>query len=120
MTEHTTPNDNDIDNSSIGVSNESTVLVNFNAESKPSVVACEEVRPQDSDSDLWREMEAPWPATFQRAISLLASPIIKADRVKDLTRSPKPGNTPDAIRNRMLVSSAFNLCTVIGLLTSWS
>ncbi len=57
---------------------------------------------QDVDAELWREMGAPWPATFERTISLLASPIIQADRVNEMTKSPKPGNTPLALRRRMV------------------
>jgi hypothetical protein len=60
-----------------------------------------ESRP-DADADLWREMDAPWPATFERTISLLASPIIHADRVNEMTKSPKPGNTPVALRRIMV------------------
>ena len=120
MIGQSTPNNSDNNNSSISVPNESTPVINYHAKLKQSEVAGEKTGPQDSDNDLWHEMEAPWPATFERAISLLSSPVIKADRAKDLTRSPKPGNTPIAIRNRMLVSSAFNLCTMIGRLSSYT
>lgn len=37
------------------------------------------------------EMEEPWPATFERSIMLLASPIITAKEVDFVTHSPKPG-----------------------------
>ena len=87
----------------VGESNESTCLVGRDTESQDPEGAGDSGR-QDSDSDLWKEMDAPWPATFERAISLLASPVIKAQKAKDLTKSPKPGNTPVAIRRRMLVS----------------
>lgn len=56
----------------------------------------------NEDSYLWEELDAPWPATFERTISLFAYPIIKADRADDLTKSPKPGNTPIAIKRRMV------------------
>ncbi len=56
----------------------------------------------NGDSYLWEELGAPWPATFERTISLFASPYIKADRAHDLTKSPKPGNTPIAIKRRMV------------------
>ena len=48
------------------------------------------------------EMERPWPATFERSISLLASPMINAEEADHYTKSPKPGNTPLAERRRMV------------------
>ena len=47
------------------------------------------------------EMFRPWPATFERSISLLSSPIINAEKVDHFTKSPKPGNTPLAERRRL-------------------
>ena len=43
---------------------------------------------------LAEESEKPWPATFERSISLLASPIISTPQAEHFTRSPKPGGTP--------------------------
>lgn len=40
------------------------------------------------------EMERPWPATFERSISLLAGPTMDAKRIGKLTKSPKIGMTP--------------------------
>ena len=37
------------------------------------------------------EMQEPWPATFERSIMLLASPIITTKDVDFVTHSPKPG-----------------------------
>lgn len=54
------------------------------------------------DSSLWDEMDRPWPATFERSISILSSPLIKAEEVDHFTKSPKPGNTPLAERRRMV------------------
>ena len=54
------------------------------------------------NENLWDEMKRPWPATFERSISLLASPIINATEADSYTKSPKPGNTPLAIRRRMV------------------
>jgi len=100
----------------VGESNESTCLVGRDTESQDPEGAGDSGR-QDSDSDLWKEMDAPWPATFERAISLLASPVIKAQKAKDLTKSPKPGNTPVAIRRRMLKrSNSTNTPELDGLL----
>ena len=59
----------------------------------------------DSDSDpLLDEMSQPWPATFERSISLLASPVVRAKEVDHFTRSPKPGGTP-LTSIRQMVSS---------------
>eukprot|EP00980_Cylindrotheca_fusiformis_P028342 scaffold22592_cov129-Cylindrotheca_fusiformis.AAC.28 len=55
------------------------------------------------EADLWDEMDRPWPATFERSISLLSSPLMKAEEVTRYTKSPKPGNTPLAERRRMRV-----------------
>ncbi len=87
----------------VGVSNESTPLVNNDMEAQ-SEGSGSTGTPQDVEVTLWEEMDAPWPATFERSISLLASPVIKAEKAKDFTKSPKPGNTPIALRRRMLVS----------------
>jgi hypothetical protein len=67
--------------------------------------ASSDTRSQDTDEEsdrLWNEMDRPWPATFERSISLLASPIINVMAVDAYTRSPKPGNTPLANRRRMM------------------
>ena len=57
---------------------------------------------QSGDDRLWAEMDQPWPATFERSISLLASPIINAVEVDEFTKSPKPGNTTLANRRRQV------------------
>jgi hypothetical protein len=51
---------------------------------------------------LWEELDRPWPATFERSISLLASPVIKVEDAALFTKSPKAGNTPLAARRRMV------------------
>lgn len=59
--------------------------------------------PADSqESEIWSEMDQPWPATFERSISLLASPVINAAEADHFTKSPLPGNTPLAARRRMV------------------
>lgn len=35
------------------------------------------------------ELDKPWPATFERSISLLAGPIMDTQKIDDLTKSPK-------------------------------
>jgi solute carrier family 32 (vesicular inhibitory amino acid transporter) len=61
-------------------------------------------RTEDDDSveslKLWHELDEPWPATFERSISLLASPVIHAQEVVLYTKSPKPGSTPLALARR--------------------
>jgi vesicular inhibitory amino acid transporter len=49
---------------------------------------------------LWEELNEPWPSTFERSISLLASPSIQANDVAMFTKSPKPGSTPQALARR--------------------
>jgi vesicular inhibitory amino acid transporter len=49
---------------------------------------------------LWEELNEPWPSTFERSISLLASPSIQASDVAKFTKSPKPGSTPQALARR--------------------
>jgi vesicular inhibitory amino acid transporter len=49
---------------------------------------------------LWEELNEPWPSTFERSISLLASPSIRANDVAMFTKSPKPGSTPQALARR--------------------
>ena len=60
------------------------------------------ISPASQESEIWTEMDQPWPATFERSISLLASPIINASEVEHFTKSPIAGNTPSADRRRMV------------------
>ena len=99
-------NNGDVENNGV-VPTESTSLVNDADGSQQSEGSDSSARPQDPDSVLWAEMDAPWPATFERSISLLASPVIKPDKAKDFTKSPKPGNTPLAIRKRRVSRLSF-------------
>jgi len=110
-------NNGGIDNNRpVKLSNESTSLVNRDMESQPSERPDTSGKSQDVDRHLWDEMDAPWPATFERAISLLASPVIKAETAEDLTKSPKPGNTPIAIRKRVFKrSNSANAPEISGL-----
>lgn len=54
------------------------------------------------ESEIWEEMDRPWPATFERSVSLLSSPMFAVEDVKHFTKSPKPGNMRLAER-RLLV-----------------
>jgi len=100
-------NNSGASNDVLEMSNESTNLIDHGVESQLSAGSDGSDTQQSHDTDLWDEMDAPWPATFERAISLLASPVIETDRAKEFTKSPKPGNSPLAIRNRLLVSYHF-------------
>lgn len=60
--------------------------------------------PASEESEIWTEMGQPWPATFERSISLLASPVINAAEADHFTRSPKPGNTSLARRRMVRLS----------------
>lgn len=43
------------------------------------------------DLNMWDELSQPWPSTFERSISLLASPMVSPKQVEIFTQSPKPG-----------------------------
>ena len=58
---------------------------------------------------LIEEMEQPWPSTYERSISLLASPIINADLANLATKSPKAGGTPLKVTARFRVSEWLGL-----------
>lgn len=45
------------------------------------------------------ELEKPWPATFERSISLLAGPTMDTDFIANVTKSPKI--TPNLARRRV-------------------
>jgi hypothetical protein len=71
--------------------------------------------PSDTESNgstgqsqlLWDELDAPWPSTFERSISLLASPGVARADVKAFTMSPKPGSTPLALQRRRTLGRGF-------------
>jgi solute carrier family 32 (vesicular inhibitory amino acid transporter) len=46
---------------------------------------------QEQNHILIEEMTRPWPSTYERSISLLASPIVQVQDVALYTKSPKPG-----------------------------
>ena len=61
----------------------------------------------NSNNDLWEELDRPWPATFERAVSLLASPVLNRRDIQHYTSSPKPGSTPLALQRRRTLSKGF-------------
>ena len=59
------------------------------------------------------ELEKPWPATFERSISLLAGPIMDTQYIDHLTKSPKI--TPNLATRKVSSKSLFsdNLCMML-------
>ena len=76
-------------------------------EETPLVKSPSDVDSITEESAILDEMNRPWPATFERSISLLSSPIIGAAEVEHFTKSPKPGNIPLAERRRMVRPRVF-------------
>jgi solute carrier family 32 (vesicular inhibitory amino acid transporter) len=56
---------------------------------------------------LFQELEEAWPSTFQRSISILASPVIRKDDAVLYTRSPMPGSTPQMLARRTTLKRGF-------------
>lgn len=70
-----------------------------------------ESRPFENDFDHFvdtmaeDELDKPWPATFERSISLLAGPIRDAHFIEEITKSPKiTPNIRDRRRVRLLMA----------------
>jgi solute carrier family 32 (vesicular inhibitory amino acid transporter) len=79
-----TENDNDATSSLMDAAG-ATGSTNNCTDSTASVVKHEQ------NNILLEEMTHPWPSTYERSISLLASPIIQVKDVALYTKSPKPG-----------------------------
>lgn len=74
----------------------------------------------EANQRLWEEMEQPWPSTYERSITLLASPMFKPQQVEMFTKSPKPGSTPLALaRRRNLDRGFYTPETGINRLPGW-
>jgi vesicular inhibitory amino acid transporter len=69
-------------------------------ENSPLMPPSESGESTNSESQLWEEMNRPWPSTFERSISLLASPIQPRIDVEKFTKSPKAGASPMALARR--------------------
>ena len=83
-------------------------------EVSPLLPTSEVLSPAGSESSegtqrLWEEVSQPWPATYERSIALLASPIISPKQVELFTQSPKPGASPMALAQLRRVSFKFVL-----------
>lgn len=56
---------------------------------------------------LFQELEQAWPSTFQRSVSILASPVIRKEEALLYTRSPMPGSTPQILARRTTLRRGF-------------
>jgi len=52
--------------------------------------------------------EGPWPATFERSISILAGPVTDIDDIDRITRSPR--FVPIQVANARVSANSFFLC----------
>jgi hypothetical protein len=57
------------------------------------------------EQNLWAELSQPWPSTYERSISLLASPMISPKQIEFFTQSPKPGASYLGLAQRREVRS---------------
>lgn len=69
-------------------------------ENSPLLQPSEAGESVNSESQLWDELNKPWPSTFERSVSLLASPILPKRDVEIFTKSPKPGASPMAMARK--------------------
>lgn len=76
------------------VASESTPLTEIlPSQSTDTVDADTGSEASEDNQVLMAEMNAPWPATFERGISLLASPVVTPRQANLVTKSPKPGSS---------------------------
>lgn len=80
-------NNDDIEAGGPAAANESTPLVG-DSPSNDALNASISSGSVTSTDDIKEELEKPWPATFERGIQILASPIIDVKKVADYTKSP--------------------------------
>ncbi len=78
---------NDIEAGGPTASNESTPLVG-DSPSSDQLNASISSGSVTSTDDIKEELEKPWPATFERGIQILASPMIDVKKVADVTKPP--------------------------------
>ena len=56
----------------------------------------------NDEAEIIDETTRAWPATFERSINLLSSPMVRAEQVEHFTKSPLPGLMPQGeIRRRV-------------------
>jgi len=70
---------------------------NYNGSSDASPAPSED---SVQSTQLWEELEKPWPSTYERSIALLSSPVLQKTQIDLYTKSPKPGSTPAALSRR--------------------
>ena len=76
---------------------EQVEAVNF---TESSSLLSSQAESADPDELVWDELDKPWPSTFERTISLLASPLQSREQVEKCIGSPVPGQSPIALRIR--------------------
>lgn len=54
-----------------------------------------------STDEIKEELERPWPATFERGIQILASPMLDVKRAADYTKSPSVRARYTKVRNKL-------------------
>ncbi len=65
-------------------------------------------------SETMDELEKPWPATFERSISLLAGPTMDTDFIDEITKSPKITPNMNALRRvRLVIENSSSYCMAI-------
>ena len=71
--------------------------------------------------DVFDELERPWPATFERSISLLAGPTMDTKFIDDITKSPKitPSLTRRRVRDVYFIHVLLLVLHVKGVLPKW-
>lgn len=79
---------NDIEAGGTAAANESTPLVGDSSFSTDELNASISSGSVTSTDDIKEELEKPWPATFERGIQILASPMLDVKKVADYTKSP--------------------------------
>eukprot|EP00986_Skeletonema_menzelii_P005373 scaffold1924_cov140-Skeletonema_menzelii.AAC.37 len=79
---------NDIEAGGTAAANESTPLVGDSFSSADELNASISSGSVTSTDDIKEELEKPWPATFERGIQILASPMLDVKKVADYTKSP--------------------------------
>ena len=75
----------DIEAGGAPTASESTPLVSSSSSGQLSSISSGSITSTDDIKD---ELEKPWPATFERGIQILASPMLDVKKVADYTKSP--------------------------------
>lgn len=79
---------NDIEAGGAAAANEATPLVGDSPSYSDQLNSSISSGSVTSTDDIKEELEKPWPATFERGIQILASPMLDVKKVADYTKSP--------------------------------